>query len=113
MSCRSYLDLGNAEKAAVAARSVLQALGKTNEVRVIGGKTSVSAARVVILSADEKDARVLLQDIRFSYPDAWFGQCAGTGNRQRRFVSGGREATSFWAPRRTSKNCVCPVTKEA
>ena len=70
----SYLDLSNAEKAAVAARSVLQDLGKTNEVRVIDGKTSAfqKLSRVVILSADEKDARVLLQDIRFSYPDAWF-----------------------------------------
>ena len=55
----SYLDSGNAERAAVAARSVLQALGKTNEVRVIDGKTSAfqQLSRVVILSADEKDAR--------------------------------------------------------
>ena len=70
----SYLDSSNAEKAAVAARSVLRDLGKTNEVRVIDGKTSAfqQLSRVVILSADEKDARVLLQDIRFSYPDAWF-----------------------------------------
>ena len=55
----SYLDSGNAEKAAIAARSVLQDLGKTNEVRVIEGKTSAfqQLSRVVILSADEKDAR--------------------------------------------------------
>ena len=69
----SYLDSGNAEKAAIAARSVLQALGKTNEVRVIDAKTSAfqQLSRVVILSADEK-TRGLLEDIRFSYPDAWF-----------------------------------------
>ena len=47
----SYLDSGNAEKAAIAARSVLQALGKTNEVRVIDAKTNAfqQLSRVVIL----------------------------------------------------------------
>ena len=70
----SYLNASNAEKAAVAARSVLRDLGKTNEVRVISGKASTSRqlSRVVILSADEREARTLLGDLRFSYPDAWF-----------------------------------------
>ena len=70
----SYLNASNAEKAAVAARSVLRDLGKTNQVRVISGKASTSRqlSRVVILSADEREARTLLGDLRFSYPDAWF-----------------------------------------
>ena len=48
----SYLNASNAEKAAVAARSVLRDLGRTNEVRVISGKASTSRqlSRVVILS---------------------------------------------------------------
>ena len=104
----SYLDSGNAEKAAIAARSVLQTLGKTNEVRVIDAKTSAfqQLSRVVILSADEKDARGLLEDIRFSYPDAWFlVNVPGQGIvRQRRLqLVAVRRRPPFCALRRTSK----------
>jgi hypothetical protein len=116
----SYLDSGNAEKAAVAARSVLQALGKTNEVRVIEGKTSAfqQLSRVVILSADEKDARVLLQDIRFSYPDAWFLVNVpeqGIVRQKALAASGGQEATSFLRASQDQQKIVSgsPVTKEA
>ena len=116
----SYLDSGNAEKAAVAARSVLQALGKTKEVRVIEGKTSAfqQLSRVVILSADEKDARVLLQDIRFSYPDAWFLVNVpeqGIVRQKALAASDSKEATSFLRASQDQQKNVSgsPVTKEA
>ena len=115
----SYLDLSNAEKAAVAARSVLQDLGKTNEVRVIDGKTSAfqKLSRVVILSADEKDARVLLQDIRFSYPDAWFLVDVPRQGivRQKALADDSQEATSFLRASQDQQKNVSgsPVTKEA